>query len=366
MKLVPIKAASAGTEARALGQAGLVPVEISPAKQQRIGLATTTVGKRRLVDLIRATGVLEHDETVRSTVAPRFAGYVTQLYANFTGQEITRGDPLVAVYSPDVMVSELEFLLALRQEKNLGAQAGPEERASAKQLVDSARQRLRLWGISDEEVRQVEARGEPGEAIVLRAPVSGHVLSKTAVVGKAFMAGQSLYEIGELSRLWVRVSVPENQFSRVRPGQGAKVVLPYLGHREVDSTVEFIYPHIDPATRRGEIRLALDNPRHELRPDMWANVEIEVDLGTVLAIPASAVMDTGQRLIAFAKGADGRLVPRELNIGARTDALWEVLKGVEAGDEVVTRALFLVDAESQLEAALQGMTAGQSEEGHGH
>jgi Cu(I)/Ag(I) efflux system membrane fusion protein len=180
------------------------------------------------------------------------------------------------------------------------------------------------------------------------------VISKTAVEGIAFMAGETLYEIGELHALWLRVSVPERDFSQVQLGQRAWVKFSGLD-REFTSRVSFIYPHLDAATRRGELRLELKNDDHALRPDMWASVELVVELGRRLAVPASAVIDTGERCVAFVEGVDHHLEPREVMVGARTEDWWEVREGLKEGEQVVTRALFLIDSESQLKAAIAGM-----------
>jgi RND family efflux transporter MFP subunit len=184
------------------------------------------------------------------------------------------------------------------------------------------------------------------------------VISKSAVEGKAFMAGETLYEIGALSPLWLRASVFEFELPLVHVGQKARVVLPYLGNKTYESTVTFIYPHIEPQTRRAEIRLEVENPRHELHPGMWANVELDASFGEVLAVPASAVIDTGLRYVAFVQRDDEHLEPRDVKIGAKTDDYYQVLAGVKEGEQVVTRALFLVDSESQLKAAIAGMGAG--------
>jgi membrane fusion protein, copper/silver efflux system len=191
---------------------------------------------------------------------------------------------------------------------------------------------------------------------LVRAPLSGHVLSKTAFEGKAFMAGETLYEIGDLGHLWLRTAILDLDYPLIEVGQQARVTLPFAGHRTYQSTVTFLHPHIDPQTRRAEVRLELDNPGHVLRPDMWANVEIEVPVGRVLTLPASAVIDTGERCVAFVRREDAHLEPRQVSIGVKTDDYWQVLSGVKEGEQVVTRALFLVDSESQLKAAIQGMT----------
>jgi membrane fusion protein, copper/silver efflux system len=334
--------------------AGRTAVTISADRQQLIGLRTAQVEKRRLSTTIRTTAAIEHDETRLVKIAPRFAGWVRELHVNFTGQHVEKGAPLFTVYSPELLSAESEYLLAHRRVQQL--KADDPQREAAQRLATSARRRLELWQIGDEEIRAIEQRGEPKDELLVRAPVSGHVTAKAAVQGKAFMSGETLYEIADLSHLWLRASVYEFELPLVRTGQTARVILPYLGNKTYESVVTFIYPHIEQQTRRAEIRLELNNPKHELRPQMWANVEIDANHGEILSIPADAVIDTGERYVAFVKHGD-HLEPRDVKIGVKTDDVYEVRGGLSEGDVVVTRALFLVDSESQLKAAISGMGA---------
>lgn len=365
MKLVPIKesgGAAASTNAatpHAEAAPARVAIAVSPEKQQLIGLKTTTVEERELTQVIRATAVVEHDETRYARIAPRFSGWVQKLMLDFTGQGVTSGAPILTVYSPEVLATEREYLLARQQLASATANPSAPESVANQRMLDSARQRLALFGIGPEEIRALESRGEPDAEVLLRAPVSGHVVTKNAVEGKSFMAGESLYELADLHRVWLRVSINESDFPRVGVGQRARVVFPQLGDRAFTNQVTFIYPHLDTATRRGEARIELDNPGHLLRPAMWANVDLEVALGRVLAIPASAVIDTGTGHVAFVRGDDDHLHPRQVTIGRRTDDDLEVVAGLKAGEIVVTRALFLIDAESQLKAAIASMTGNE-------
>ncbi|MBI5384795.1 MAG: efflux RND transporter periplasmic adaptor subunit [Verrucomicrobia bacterium] len=363
-KLEPIHPEGhADHEAAAAGAAGRIAVALSPEKQQLIGLKTSVVAKRELAGVVRASAVLEHDETRQAKIAPRFGGWVQKLFVNFTGQHVEQGEPLFSVYSPELVAAENEYLLARQRLEQLKTNAAGADAESSRRLVESARRRLTLWGVGDEELRVLEQSGQAHDEVLMRAPVSGHVLAKTAVQGKAFMAGETLYELGALSSLWLRALVQESDFPRIKVGQKAKVILPYAAYASYESKVAFLYPHIDPQTRRAQIRLELENPQHQLRPDMWANVEISTSEGEVLVLPASAVIDTGVRHVAFVLREDNHLEPREVKIGARTDDWWEVQAGVKEGEKVVTRALFLVDAESQLKSAISGMT-GNGEHQH--
>lgn len=364
MKLVPIKEdkpPGSGHEGHgaaakdASGVPGRVSVSLSPEKRQLIGLSLSKVEKRALTPIVRTTAVVTHDETRYARIAPRFGGWVRTLHVNFTGAPVEKGQPLFTVYSPELFSTENEYLIAWRGVQQLRADASAEQRRAAANLLGSARRRLELWEIGDDEIRFLEQRGTASDEMLFRSPIAGHVVAKMAVEGKAFMAGEALYDVADLSHLWLDAWVFESDFPLIKPGLQATITFPYLGNKTIASPITFIYPHIDPQTRRGRVRLELDNPGHLLRPDMWASVAIQIPLGEKVLIPASAVIDTGLRLIAFVDGPDGHLEPRELKVGARTDDDYEVLDGVKEGENVVTRALFLVDSESQLKAAIAGM-----------
>jgi Cu(I)/Ag(I) efflux system membrane fusion protein len=366
MRLVPIKAGEAGatgSEARPQAEAvtGRAAVMISPEKRQTIGLTTVVVEERPFHQVIRATGVVRHDETRLARIAPRFGGWVRKLQVNFAGQPVEQGQPLFTAYSPEVFTAQNEFLLALRHTRAL-SNSPAAERESAAGLLESARRRLELLEIGPEEVHLLEQRGKPDESLQIRSPVTGHVISRNAVEGKAFMAGESLYEIGDLRHLWLMASVPEQELSLVLEGQSASIRFAARQGELLEARVSFVSPHIDPQTRRGEVRFDVLNEQLRLRPDMWAAVEIQVDAGKALAVPASAIIDTGTRVMAFVDREDHHLEPREIQLGVRGDDYVQVISGLKPGEHVVSRALFLVDSESQLKAAIAGMTGGAAAE----
>ena len=363
MTLIEKKAAPTSHESHATGTApaavpGRISISLSPDKRQMIGLRLAQVEKRPLTNTVRATAVVTHDETRYALVAPRFGGWVRKLHVNFTGAPVVKGQPLFTVYSPELFSAQNEYLIAWRSLQALRADAPEEHRRSATNLLNSARRRLELWEVGEAEIRALEQRGTADDEMVFRAPLSGYVVRKSAVQGKAFMAGESLYELADLSRVWLEAWIVESDMPLMRPGLQATITFPSLGNRTFTAPITFIYPSIDPQTRRGRVRLELDNPDHLLRPDMWASVEVQIPVGERLLIPASAVIDTGQRFIAFVDGEDEHLQPREVKVGFKTDDYYEVLEGVKEGEKVVTRALFLVDSESQLKAAIVGMGAG--------
>jgi len=365
MKLVPIKedkpAAGSGHEGHsaaatpAPGIPGRISINLSADKRQMIGLAFSKVEKRELTNTVRTTAVVQHDETRYARIAPRFSGWVRKLHVNFTGAPVEKGQPLFTVYSPELFSTENEYLIAWRSLQQWKTDAPADQHKAATNLVGSARRRLELWEIGDEEIRALEQRGTASDEMLFRSPIAGHVVAKIAVEGKSFMAGESLYEVADLSHLWLDAWVFESDLLLMKPGLQGTITFPYLGNKSFTAPITFLYPHIDPQTRRGRVRLELDNPEHLLRPDMWASVGIQIPLGEKVLIPASAVIDTGQRFVAFVDGEAGHLEPREVKVGAKTDDYYEVLDGVREGEKVVTRALFLVDSESQLKAAIAGM-----------
>ncbi len=368
MKLVEKKEAPAGEHAGHDQSAttpavpGRISVALSPEKRQLIGLTLSKVEKRSLSRNVRTAALVEHDETKYAKIAPRFAGWVRQLHVNYTGAPVEKGQPLFTVYSPELFSTENEYLVAWRASQQVKSNS-PAQKDSADALLESAKLRLSLFQIGDEEVRELEKRGKPSAELLFRAPFSGHVIVKNAVEGGAFEAGMSLYEIADLSHVWLRSFVYEFEMPLIAVGQEAEINFPYLSNKTFEGKVTFIYPHIEPQTRRGQVRLELDNAEHLIRPDMWANVEIKADTGERLTVPASAVINTGQRFVAFVNGADEHLEPREIKIGMKTDDYYEVLSGLKEGEQVVSRALFLVDSESQLKAAIAGMGAAG---GHQH
>lgn len=360
MNLVEKKAASAGHEADGMSGSpapvpGRVSISLSPDKRQMIGLSLSKVEKRGLTNTVRTTAVLQHDETRYARIAPRFGGWVRKLAVNFTGASVEKGQTLFTVYSPELFSTENEYLIAWRSLQQLPADGAADLRSGATNLLRSARRRLELWEVGDDEIRALEQSGTAIDEMSFRSPIEGHVVAKVAVEGKSFMAGESLYEVADLSHLWLDVWVFESDLPLMKLGLAATITFPYLANQTFTAPISFLYPHIDPQTRRGRVRLEMDNPGHLLRPDMWASVTIQIPLGEKLLVPASSVIDTGQRFVAFVDGADEHLEPRELKVGFKTDDHYEVLGGVKEGEKVVTRALFLVDSESQLKAAIAGM-----------
>ncbi|MGC8841684.1 MAG: efflux RND transporter periplasmic adaptor subunit [Candidatus Sumerlaeaceae bacterium] len=362
MDLVPMEQTSGHGEHSSLpsektgGVEGRVAITLTAEKQQKIGVRLAKVEKSRFSKTARLTAVLEHDETRYARIAPRVSGWIQKLYANYTGQHIDQGSPLMSVYSPDVLSATTEYLIAFEQVEKMKAGTSNIDLERAKNLLSSTRERLALWEIGPEQISEIEKTRRPLTEVVFHAPVSGHIIAKTAIEGRYFAAGETLFEIGDLSHLWVRVYIYEQDYPYTKVGQKAIVHLPSL-NQTVEGTITFIYPHIDEFTRRAEARIEVANPEHVLRPGLWGYAEVELDYGTATLVPPSAVIDTGERYVAFAIRDNGQFEPRDVEIGVKTDDFYQVLEGLREGDTVVVNPLFLIDAESQLRAAIGGLSA---------
>lgn len=337
-----------------------VPIHLSAEKRQLIGLTLVRVERRRLSNTLHTVALVEHDETRLYRIAPRFGGWIRKLYVNYTGAPVERGAPLFRVYSPELYALQEEYLVAWRANQRLGPTADAERKETAGAMLEAVRRRWQFLEIPEEEVRALEARNQPETDLIWRAPVSGHVVRKHVVEGQAFAAGETLLEIASLDPLWIRAFVSESDLPRIRLGQPARIRFAHLPNREFFSRVSFLSPHVDPQTRRATVRLELENPDHVIRPEMWCDVEVMTEERETLVVPAAAVLDTGLGQWVFVDRQEGRLEPRPIRVGLRTADGWEVLAGLHEGEQVVARALFLVDAESQLRAALEAYSQATS------
>jgi Cu(I)/Ag(I) efflux system membrane fusion protein len=324
-------------------------ISIGSDKVQKLGVKSEAAALRTLDLTLRAVGRIEVDERRTYAVAPKFEGWVERLYVNTTGQSVAKGQPLFDVYSPELVSAQREHVLALQGVAAL-KDADGEAQDSMRQLADASAARLRNWGVS--------GRASGGRAQTFHAPVSGVVLEKIAVQGMRFMPGETLYRIADLSAVWVVADVAEQDIARIKVGDAVRIAVDAWPEQRFDGKVDFVYPALDGATRTTPVRIALANPQGQLKPAMFASVEFSLGKGEqVLAIPASAVIDSGARQVALVRLDEGRFEPRELRLGRRGDDYVEVLNGIAEGEQVVTSANFLIDAESNLRAALSGMGA---------
>ena len=334
-------------------------VKISVEKVQKLGVRTEAAALRELIRTVRAVSTVQADERRLHTVAPRFEGWIERLYVNTTGQAVRRGDALMDVYSPELIAAQQEYLIAWQGVQAV-AGGSPDVRAGMQRLVDSALQRLRNWDISEAELLHLQKEGKARQYVTLRSAVSGVVLEKPSIQGKRFMPGEVLYQIADLSSVWVLADVFEQDLGMVRLGQPAAVRVDAYPDKVFNGKITFIYPTVTPETRTAKVRVELSNVQALLKPAMYARVEFASgqNKAKVLAVPDSAVLDSGTRQVVLVELGAGRFEPRAVKLGMRGDGYVEVLDGVKAGEAVVVSANFLIDAESNLKAALGGFSQG--------
>ena len=336
-------------------------IELTPEAIQAAGVVTVRAEQKMLRQTTRAAGTIEVAETGLSRIAARVPGRLDRLYLNFTGETVRKGDPIYAIYSPELVSAQREFLLAL---DNLGrARAGGDASylTSAESLLKAARDRLRLWGISQSQLSRLERTQQPELTVVVHSPVSGTVLERHSVLGQYVTEGQDLYLLADLGQVWLQARVYEHELAALRVGQEAVVTLTSAPGREFRGRVRFIEPVLDPATRTARVRIELPNPDGALRPGMFANAELQVDLGPRLVVPRSALLDTGTRQVVYVREGGGSFVGREVRVGARAGESVEILEGIGPGEEVVARASFLIDSQSQLQTGASVQWGGASE-----
>jgi len=319
-------------------------IVIDEVRRQQIGVRTSAVELRNVSRRIRAVGEVKVDETRLSDVNLRMSGWVHRLNVAETGQRVKRGQVLFTMYSPELYAAEREYLSTLKRDRETGSDSSAE-------LTRASEQRLRLLGMSQSQLRELVRRGEAWENVPVVAPASGYVIDKDVVEGGRIEAGTRVYRIADLSRLWVDAEVYESDLAQVKKGQAVSVQLPYVPGQRFEGRVDYIYPTLDGVTRTGRVRVALDNPGLRLKPDMYADVELAVNLGERLVIPSSAVIYTGPRRLVFVDLGEGRLRPQEIEVGVRAGDYVEVTHGLEAGDVVVTSGNFLIAAESRIRSA---------------
>ena len=328
------------------------PIHLDAAQRQVIGLTFGRVERRPVEKVIRTVGRFDYDERKVAEVTLKVSGYIQDLYVDYTGQPVKKGDPLFSIYSPDLVTSQQEYLLAKEGASGLEHSQVAGARESAASLLRASRERLRLWDLSDAELRALEKNGKPKLYQTIYSPISGVVVEKMAFKGHAVEPGMTLYKIADLSTVWVYGEVYEYELPFVHVGQEARITLSYYPDAAFTARLNYIYPALDPKTRTARVRFELANSADQvLRPEMYGDVELHVPLGERLVVPSTAVLDTGRRQVVFLDGGNGRLVPRDITIGNRFDETVEVTNGLVEGDRVVTSGNFLVDSESKLQAA---------------
>jgi RND family efflux transporter MFP subunit len=328
-------------------------VTLDTRRQQLIGVRTAPVVRGPLGGETRVLGTVQFDETRQAEINTQVDGWIRELFADYTGKPIRTGDPLFTLYSPELVTTQREFLLALRGHAQAAGAEVRQVHEYSERLLQAARARLARWDMSAEDIAQLEQRGQVMETITVRSPVSGVIVEKQAVQGMRVMAGQALFRVADVSSVWVEANVPEQDMAAVRVGQTATMTFDAYPGESFAGRATYIHTAMDEATRTLKVRFQVANGRGRLRPGMYANVEIRGTAAEGLTVPSDAVLDSGAQQVVFVAEGDGLFTPRTVKVGRRTSQSVEVLAGLKEGEHVATGATFFLDSESQLRAGLQ-------------
>ena len=357
MKLVKLEKTVAAPAKVAPQEAEAPAVFISPERQQLIGVKTAVAEYRQLSKEIRSVGKIAFDETKVTHIHTKISGFVEEVFADFVGKPVRRGQALFTLYSPDLVATQEEYLLALRSSQSLKGSSFPWVAGGSINLLEAARKRLQLWDVSEQEIRELEASGKAKRALTVYSPVDGIVTQRAAYHhGKNVTPEMDLFTIVDLSTVWVLGQVYEHELSLVRVGQPVQVEFPNgAGTRSRTGQISFISPVLDPKTRTAEVRVALTNADMTLRPDMFVDFKSRVSFGSPLVVPADAVLDTGTERYVFVDKGQGYFEPRSVTVGQEADGFYAIERGLKQGERVATAANFILDSESRLKGALTDM-----------
>lgn len=339
----------------ASGPAGLAPITIDATKRQLLGLTTVEVKRAPFSTSIRTVGRVAFDERRVHHVHTRYEAYVEEVTADFTGKYVRKGEVLAKVYSPDLYATQKEYLLALAASRSLASSSIGSVSKGGEDLLQAARQRLLLWDVTQADIDALARRGEPTRTLNIYAPISGFVTGRTAYHGMKVMPADTLFDIVDLSAVWVLADVYEYELPRLKEGQAAVMTLSYWPGRSWKGRVTYVYPAVDAATRTIQVRLEFANPGGTLKPEMFAQVLMEGSPRSALVVPDDVIIDSGERKVVFLSPGEGQLVPREISVGDQAGGFAEVMAGLSEGDVVARGANFLVDSESRLKSALSAM-----------
>jgi RND family efflux transporter MFP subunit len=330
-------------------------VKIAADRQQLIGVRTSTVTREPLMRSVRTTGQVVADETKVEHVHVKINGFIDKVYVNYIGQLVKKGQPLFTVYSPDLVATEEEYLIAKRGEKNLGKSEFKEVSQGGQALLRSARERLRLWDITEAQIKKLDETGEVSRTLTFYSPVEGFVTDRKAFPQTSVTPDMDIYQVTDLSKVWIIADVYEYEVPYVKVGQNVEMHLSYYAGKSYTGKVAYINPTVDPVTRTVKVRIECANPHYELKPQMLANVDLKINYGNQVLVPQEAVMDSGDKQYVFLVHEGGVFEPRNIQMGAKLDGKVVVLSGLKPGDTIVTSGNFLVDSESQLKSAMSEM-----------
>jgi membrane fusion protein, copper/silver efflux system len=330
----------------------LAPVTLTPERMQSIGVKTGIVEYKQVRDEIRTTGNVAVDETHLAEVQVRFSGWIQKVYADATFKQVRKGQPLLTIYSPELVTTENEYLLAKQNRNNLAQSSVPGVASSASSLLSSALERLKQWQIPEREIEQLEQSGQVKRELEVDAPMSGFITERSAFPNMYVQPGTKLYSLADLATVWVYAQVFQNDLGRIKVGSPAETTVDSYPGRVFRGRVSFVWPQLDETTRTAKVRLEIQNADLALSLGMFVNIRLDLPLGRQLVIPATGVFQTGTRQVAFVDKGSGYFEPREIEVGARAGDDLVVSKGLKAGEHIVTSANFLIDSESQLQAAM--------------
>lgn len=331
-----------------------VPIEVPQEQQSKIGLKVAKAEKKKVEHTIRTVGTVTADQTKEAHVHTKINGWIEQIYADYIGKPVKKGQSLFELYSPDLVSTQEEYLAARKQG------------APGREIAVTALERLKLWGVPQSEIDRLKKSGKAKRSVTFDSPVDGFIVNKTAIRGMYITPEMELYHIADLSRIWIIVTLYEYDVAVISVGDEAEIQLPYDPDKSFKGKISYIYPEIELETRTAKARIELDNPDQKLKPGMFSNISLKKNLGEAIVIPDDAVIDTGTRKIVFVKTGTSRFEPREIKAGPRIENTFAILSGLKEGEEIVTSAHFLIDAESKFQAALQkGSPTNSGHGGHG-
>lgn len=342
---------SRGDNAAAPAETPLAPFQLSPQRMQSIGVRTGVVESKIINDEIRSYGDVQPDERHFAYVQTRFVGWIRQVYADAAGDFIKQGQPLFTIYSPDLVASEREYLLARKSAETLRQSAVSGVADGAASLIAAARARLQQFDISQSDIEKLDETGEVTTDLTFRSPASGYITDRNALPNMYVQPETKLYSIVDLADVWVLARIFQNDSGKIKPGDPAEVTLDVYPGQVFRGRVDYLLPQLDAATRTLPVRLIFENPSLKLRPGMYVNVSVKLPLGRRLVVPESAVFHSGTSTLVFTYTGDGNIQPREVELGPHVGDQFVIAKGVKAGEEIITSANFLIDSEAQLQAA---------------
>lgn len=333
-------------------------VMLNPSTQDLIGVTYTTVRRAHLKRTINTVGIVQMDDQLVSHVHVKVSGWVEKVYLNYVGMLVKKGQPLFTLYSPDLVSTEQEYLIARRGEAYLGKSPYSDVASGAKALLNVTRQRLRLWNITDAQIRELAKTQKVKRTMTLYSPINGFVMKRKVFPQTYVTAQTDLYSIADLSTIWVFVDIYQYEIPYVHLGQRASMQLSYYPGKTYYGRVDYVYPTLDPKTRTVKVRLAFPNPNFDLKPNMYANVSLKIDYGVQTVVPSEAVLNSGTRQVVFLAKPHGYFEPREVKIGDQFNGETQILAGLKPGDKIVSSGNYLIDSESQLGTAMQMMNMG--------